>query len=197
MRRSMAIGCLAGITLAAPTATLWAQPDPVVVVTLEDHLALMSDGTGLARGLVQEIYGRAGVTIRWTPDATDIVDRSLTLSLVNAERDSRRADTQAMGVAPSPGDGTRGTQAYVFVDRVRAFAQKHHVSEGYVLACAIAHEIGHLLLPPTAHTAEGIMQAAWHAKQFPPLAAGLPGFPAAQARLLRLRARRAATPTPF
>ena len=74
------------------------------------------------------------------------------------------------------------------MDRVTSFAASHRVSAEYVMACALAHEIGHLLLPPNAHQAIGVMQGNWHAKLFPPHAPGVPGFPPAQARLLRLRA---------
>ena len=96
--------------------------------------------------------------------------------------------TDAMGVAPSTGDGSRGTTAFVFSDRVAAFAEAHRLAEADVLASALAHEIGHLLLPPNAHAANGIMRASWRPAFFPPKAPGIAGFPPEQARLLRLRA---------
>jgi hypothetical protein len=59
----------------------------------------------------------------------------------------------------------------------------------YVLACALGHEIGHLLLPPNAHASYGIMRGSWHPALFPSKAPGVAGFAPEQARLLRLRAR--------
>lgn len=95
-----------------------------------------------------------------------------------------------MGVAPSPGDGTRGTAAYLFLDKVPPFAASHRLSTAPVLACALAHEIGHLLLPPNVHRPDRVMRGGWHPALFPPRAPGIPDFLPDQAKLLRLRARR-------
>jgi len=35
-----------------------------------------------------------------------------------------------------------------------------------VLACAIAHELGHLLMPDNAHAASGLMRAGWRRDDF-------------------------------
>jgi hypothetical protein len=94
-----------------------------------------------------------------------------------------------MGVAPTPGDGTRGSVAYIFVDAAKEFAVAHAVPLSDVLGCAIAHEIGHLLLPPNAHRPSGIMRGSWRPADFPPISPGIPGFPAEQAQLLRVRAQ--------
>jgi len=80
--------------------------------------------------------------------------------------------------------------AYVFIDKVTAFASSHRIPVKYLLACVLAHEIGHLLLPANAHRPDGIMRDGWHSALFPPRTPGVLGFPPEQARLLRLRARR-------
>ena len=54
-----------------------------------------------------------------------------------------------------------------------------------MLGCALAHELGHLLLPVNAHTRDGIMRANWDANSV--ARSGVPGFAPEQARLLRLR----------
>lgn len=51
-----------------------------------------------------------------------------------------------------------GTQAWVFVDRVRALSESHDFF--IVLSDVMAHELGHLLLGP-AHSATGIMRASY------------------------------------
>ena len=100
----------------------------------------------------------------------------LTVTIATTATGPSGLGAEAFGVAPSPGDGTRGTHAYILFDRVERFADEHRVSLGYVLAGAIAHGIGHLLLPPNAHAAEGIMRSNWHPSLFPPKARGRPGF---------------------
>ena len=56
--------------------------------------------------------------------------------------------------------------AYVFYQRVRAEAERYDVSTAQVLACTIAHELGHLLLPIRAHSPEGLMRACWSRAEF-------------------------------
>ena len=161
-----------------------------MAVELVDPRGLVTHGGAHAQELVEGIYRAAGVTVIWGVPSTGEVDRRLTVTFTTTKTAPRGLSPEAMGVAPSPGDGTRGTQAYVFVDRVEDFAAEHQLALSSVLACAIAHEIGHLLLPPNAHVEHGVMRGGWHPSLFPPKAPGLPGFPADQGRLLRLRARR-------
>jgi hypothetical protein len=166
-----------------------AEPIPIIAISVEDPNDLAGPGIVRAQELATQIYEEAGVTLRWTVGETTKADRTLTMVLTMSASAPAGLVSEAMGVAPSPGDGGRGTTAFVFVDRVTAFAASYHLTERYVLACALAHEIGHLLLPVNAHTSGGIMRGSWQPALFPPKAPGVPGFPPDQARLLRLRAR--------
>ena len=165
------------------------EPDPVIAIVVEDPNGVAGSDLVSAQGLATKIYQQAGVTLRWTVDETK-ADRTLTLVITTSVMAPPGLGSDSMGIAPSPGNGTRGTTAYIFMDRIRAFASSHRLAVKYVLACALAHEIGHLLLPPNAHRPDGIMRDTWHPKLFPPHAVGVLGFPPDQARLLRLRARR-------
>jgi hypothetical protein len=165
------------------------DPDPIIVISVEDPNGLAGPGLVRAQELATKIYKKAGVTLRWIAEDTTNADRTLTVVITTSATALLRITSDSMGVAPSPGDGTRGTTAYVFSDRVMAFAESYRLVVSDVLACALAHEIGHLLLPPNAHASFGIMRRSWHPADFPPKAPGVPGFPPEQARLLRLRAR--------
>jgi hypothetical protein len=182
--------CLAAAGSVSPYRVEASDQDPVVMVTVENPSGL--EVPDLERALEQAtgIYRRAGVTLRWTPVEPTEPDRNLTVVLTISTSAPPGLGSDAMGVAPSPGDGTRGTLAYVFLDKVRAFAAAHRLSVVPVLACALAHEIGHLLLPPNAHRPDSVMRGGWHPALFPPRAPGILGFPPDQAKLLRLRARR-------
>jgi len=150
------------------------------------------DESGLeqARSIVSGIYRDAGVELEWSHDLAGApANRTLTIVLTTRKRAPAGVRIDATGVAPTPGDGTRGTVAYVFVDAVKEFADAHRVPLSYVLGGAIAHEIGHLLLPPNAHRPIGIMRGSWHPSNFPPSSPGVPGFPADQAQLLKIRAQ--------
>jgi len=171
-------------------ALLHADPDPIVVVRVENPHGLEAPALSGAQELATGIYERAGVSLRWTVDETIEPDRTFTVVLSSsaAVRSVLRSD--AMGVAPRPQDGTRGTRAYVFLDKVQSFAASHRLVVTPVLACALAHEIGHLLLPPNAHWPNSVMQDRWHPSLFPPGSPRLLGFTRDQAKLLRRRAHR-------
>jgi hypothetical protein len=166
------------------------RPNPVVVVRVEHPNGLEVPRLDRALELATETYDRAGVTLRWAPDKNTMPDRTLTVVLTMSTAMPPGLGLDAMGVAPTPGDGTRGTLAYVFLDKVTSFAASYRLVVAHVLACALSHEIGHLLLPPNAHRPDSVMRDGWHPALFPPRAPGLLGFPPDQAKLLRLRARR-------
>jgi hypothetical protein len=58
-----------------------------------------------------------------------------------------------------------------------------------ILGCAIAHELGHLLLGTNSHSGKGIMQRQWESNQFRQLMTGSLLFTTAQAQLMRAGAR--------
>lgn len=178
----LTITCLA----VGPHVAAAAEPNPLMVIRVENANGWGGVNLRRAQELATGIYEQAGVTLDWSEGAAP-AGRTLTIVLTTMATAPRGIAPESMGVAPSPGDGSRGTTAYVFMDRVASFVTEHRVSAEYVLACALAHEIGHLLLPPNAHDDGGVMRGNWHAKLFPPHAPGVPGFPPAQARLLRIR----------
>jgi len=61
-----------------------------------------------------------------------------------------------------PGAGT----AWVFYRRVEREADRHGVAVAPVLACAVAHELGHLLQRSPQHTANGVMRKAWSRRDY-------------------------------
>lgn len=182
---------LAAVANAPRAEAAAAEPNPVVAIRLENLSGLVVPDLVWAKELSAGIYQKAGITLRWIIDDHTTADRTLTVILTTSATAPSGLTSDATGVAPSPGDGTRGTTAYVFIDRVMSFAASRRVAPPYVLACAMAHEIGHLLLPPNAHTSDGIMRPSWHPQHFPPQRPGIPGFPPEQAQLLRRRLSRA------
>lgn len=57
--------------------------------------------------------------------------------------------------------GNSGSMASIFYEYVIELAAGGRASPGQVLGHVAAHEIGHLLLGPDAHTARGLMRARW------------------------------------
>ena len=54
-----------------------------------------------------------------------------------------------------------GTLATVYSDRVALLAERARVDAGKVLGRAVAHEVGHMLLGTSQHSATGLMRARW------------------------------------
>jgi hypothetical protein len=95
----------------------------------------------------------------------------------------------AMGFTPAP--NSQHPRAYVFYDRVQNFMKNHMSSTtrkmdtGIILGHAIAHELGHLLMPDAAHSNSGIMSAEWAYKQVADAVAGKLLFQPAEARRIQ------------
>ena len=90
----------------------------------------------------------------------------------------------------------RGRVAYVFYNRVERIArtrlnmsrqvERDDLYNLIMLAHAMAHEIGHLLLP-YGHSATGLMRAEWDAKDMRLALDGRLNFTSEQAELIRGR----------
>ena len=132
----------------------------------------MSDFSGAPPATVRQaqqevtrVYAEIGVPLEWSEDARGD-DRPVTriVLLPYETGDLRRSEKQVMGAAVRTGAGN--AIAYVFYQRVEAEAARYQVSTGLVLACAIAHELGHLLLPDATHALTGLMRACWGRDDF-------------------------------
>src|SRR5262249_40465878 len=131
------------------------------------------------------VYRELGVSVEWdgcagAREGADIVP---VVVLPRETGDLRLAADMVMGAALRTPAGTR--IIYVFYDRVRAEAERYAVSTAFVLACAMVHELGHLLLPGRGHSPEGVMRARWTRDDFERADQGRLRFSSSEAALLR------------
>src|SRR4051812_41852023 len=118
-----------------------------------------------ARREVLRVYASIGVPLEWDAAADPDARPAIRLVLLPYETgDLRGRENMVMGAALRTAEGN--AIAYVFYRRVQTAAQRYQVSPGQVLACAIAHELGHLLLPERGHAAAGLMRASWSRAEF-------------------------------
>ena len=185
--RLLAIGTAATIAFVGGVRTARADPDPTLTVRVRNEAHLPDRTIQEALMIAGGVYRRAGVSLRWlATEDVDASDSPLVIVIVPAaEKVAFHVAEDSMGVARGP-DGTRGTVAHVFYDRVREFGERGRVDAWVVLGCAIAHELGHLLLPVNSHANVGIMRADWDPKLIA-RAGGFLSFSPEQGRLLRLR----------
>ena len=143
----------------------------VLAAALVLHLSNFSGApTGVVHAAQEEVtrvYAEIGVPLEWSglSDAPADPQPAIRIVLLPYETgDLRRSENTVMGAALRTAGGN--AVAYVFYRRVRAEADRYEVSPARVLACAIAHELGHLLLPVRTHAATGLMRACWSRDEF-------------------------------
>jgi hypothetical protein len=159
---------------------------PALTIRLEDRTHLVDRTLADAENVARGVYRRAGVSIEWVREPA-VSDAALTIVIVAAAAQSGiHVSEDSMAVTPNL-DGTRARIAYVFLDRVRDFSDSARVDLWMVLGCVMAHELGHLLLPINAHSADGVMRGHWGLGFIRHAGAGVLNFSGEQARLLRAR----------
>ena len=97
----------------------------------------------------------------------------------------------ALGFSSANQQGSQRPAAYVIYPRIENFVRTHDDANqrgrrlGQVLAHAIAHEIGHVLLSSSSHSPAGIMRASWQDDEYKLLVSGQLRFTLAQTELIR------------
>jgi hypothetical protein len=133
---------------------------PLHAITLAVHISVAICGAGRvsphelanAERIAADVYADIGVAIEWS-DACG--DARLAVDLLASES----ADAGMAAMAIALGYARSGTRvATVLYDRVGRFARRYRVKREVLLGYAMAHEIGHLLLPPNSHSMSGVMR---------------------------------------
>src|SRR5208282_4827029 len=114
------------------------------------------------------IFRKVGLTMRWcnltTDSAQSLVDASCGLPAGSARLEVRivsRIMAEPGATADSTMGFAMGSSATVSYHWSKAADPKGDALSGDILACVIAHEIGHLLLGSNSHSPTGIMKGKW------------------------------------
>jgi hypothetical protein len=180
---------LATWPMAGRVAEAQLAPRPLSVA-IHDYAALPPPVVERAKGVAATIYGRIGVSVTWLEKWPVGAESPTTLAacpdspppLIHVRLLSRlykpRRPAGDLGFAVSG-----GRLASVLVERVENVAIRMNQNVGALLGVAMAHEIGHLLLPPNSH-APGVMAATI---DFSRIEQGGPSFDPGQATMIRTR----------
>lgn len=137
---------------------------------------------------VVRLYRDIGVDVEWSRVTSAPAATPLTIRVVLVAYETgalQRRPKTVMGAAIRTDQGTR--IAYVFYRPVTMQANQYGVSPTLVLACAIAHEVAHLLLPSVDHSALGLMRGCWDRDDFSRAERGQLRFSLEEAALIRAR----------
>lgn len=134
-----------------------------IEVYLYDYAQVPASEMRLAKKFVASLYAQSGVEIVWSAPAdwqAPMPGAPLPLQMVVVP-----ADMSAQKTAESHHSGDVfgsasyvARRAFVFYERVDRYAERHASNRAVVLALVIAHELGHLLLPPPSHSRTGLMR---------------------------------------
>lgn len=129
-------------------------------------------------------YESIGVPLRWSDEPGSL------LIIVRDDEPGmlRAAANPVLGVAIHAAQGSPA--AYVFYRRAAEQADRYGVPRAVVVAAAMAHEIGHLLLPTSRHADTGLMRACWAYEEFVSAARGQLHFSAGEAASIRTQLQR-------
>ncbi|MGA7415865.1 MAG: hypothetical protein WBW33_35665 [Bryobacteraceae bacterium] len=151
------------------------------------------------------ILATAGMEAVWqfgaadAPEAHEVDSHAAAPGARNQPRDTRdylvlrmvrdfpeRALPGALGI--SFPDARSGVHATIFYDRFERVSKTGDVALATMLGHAMAHELGHVLLGNTEHSAAGIMKARWGRADYRQAGMGLMTFSAQEREAIQKRA---------
>lgn len=184
---------VAALTLGANAAAQTAERLPSIAVVAYNQAAVDSDTLARAKSEVTRIYREVGVSVTWmSPRAADPAG-AFAIQLLLRRRPVIESGS-VMGTAIGEAHEIGGL-AFVFFERVLKSAHERQQDVACVLAYAMAHEMGHLLLPAPAHSPSGIMRSAWDGDDLRHIASGSLQFTQLQANAIRAKAVSCCPPT--
>lgn len=177
------VGLILTTSLAASQKAGQAEAPLTITLHVHNRAEVPPNRLIQSEKTVREIFSKVGVdaalhvmplsleqsqeTLGYRPSSSSHLQLSILIIPDSAARSMEERlglrKQSVFGLSPRPRDGRGGRLAYIFYHRVREFVVKRTLfeQEAMVLGLAIAHEIGHLLLPQGSHSPHGIMRARW------------------------------------
>jgi hypothetical protein len=201
-----------GLTTIGQNAAASTNPGPTLTIEVINSAQVGQRELIDAEKILARIYSNAGIEIRWTDDVQpsegrkgnnageDPSDLSLVrLNILPQVLRELSVPETVMGLAP--GSGQNRQWAYVFYDRVKMMAKTQirarmtrdamtSATPAQILAHAMAHEVGHLLLNFELHSAIGIMRGDWNFNDLRDISYGKLNFTSQQAAAIRVEVAR-------
>ncbi len=213
MKKTLRFYLLAGLVFtvdfaAAGQATQDGQREASLTVNLHviDYAEVPKNTLIQAEQVVTNIFRQVGVEIVWlhvpvpsgkkrnppastrpvTPSGPHMRISIYPQSMAKPLEDRLGDMDHVFGFAPRT-EKQSGRWIYIFYHRVEELVRKRRLQEHRtrILGLAMAHELGHLLLPFQSHSRKGIMRAQWNRQDFELATRGNLGFTPEQVELIR------------
>ena len=188
----LAILVMRSATVFAAASGSGGETDLGITVWVYDYAHVGRSTLIAAEAQAAFIFGKVGLTMRWSNVTTDSAE-----SLVDSSSDQPAGPTTLnLRIVPrikaEPGATTDSTMGFAWGNLAtvsyhwgKAADSKGNAMSGDILACVIAHEIGHLLLGPNSHSPTGIMKGKWSAEELRGAGWGRLRFTPQQGELIR------------
>jgi hypothetical protein len=173
---------------AAMAKSLNADGQPTAIVRVDNEASVPAGELQFAEARAAEIFRQIGIRVTWVDRETAIREDLYPpyTVVVMAARPWHEDGGQQLLVDSTLGLAAPSAhRAHVYYDRVAAVQVGAGLRIGCILGDVIAHELGHLLLPPPSHSFTGIMRPNI------PFETLIETFNEAQARQIRSRLRQA------
>jgi hypothetical protein len=175
VRRLVATGAaaVALTTILSSTAGHAAVILDKLLVRIYDNAGVLPEDRARALARANEILARADLDAAWLecpartnrrlPRACNVpaAHDEIVVRLVRAPAQAARHQSPKLGYSLIDAETGTGTLATIFIDRVDQLSQRAQFDRAAVLARAIAHEIGHLMLGTNDHSRAGLMREVW------------------------------------
>ena len=148
---------------------------PRIIIRMHDYAGVKGDTVERAEKETARIFRKAGIETSWVecpvthaelaqyptcqqpPDAPrfdmNILPRFMATQLSQPDN--------TLGLTSFARKGERSFLASVFFDSITEEAERTNGSLAVILGYAMAHELGHLLLPTSGHSPDGVMRVCW------------------------------------
>jgi hypothetical protein len=165
MCRASSVMALAATVIVIASNVFGQDQTMGVVVHVHTDGTMPGDVLHDAEARATQIFGAIGIPLHWANDECECRRaerphmRHIYMGVLSSEGDERFAtanhvSAQTLGLA-----ATAANRVYLFAARLRELAAPSYQAWSVVLGRAMAHEIGHILLPGTGHSDRGIMRA--------------------------------------
>lgn len=161
--RSITTGLAVTVVLASAAEAVAAGDARLrIVLHVDDYAGISPADRSAAEVEVTRIYERAGVNTLWATGDNQADAAGLHVRVQLLSRSMAIGKTNREGLTHTVlGTAAREAgRAYIFTDRIRNLAVREGEPFRLALGRVIAHEVGHLLLPPHSHSERGIMRAS-------------------------------------
>jgi hypothetical protein len=177
-----------------------AQPEAAAVIVIHDSANVPAGILEKAKVFAAGVFSRAGVQIAWDSNGglgtacragrgVSSDARFCVQVLLRAKNpQSAPGQRRVMGMALAADE--RRAVLSLYFDAVTDVAQRYGTPLADVLGIALAHELGHVMLPPPSHSAVGIMQPSWEGDDLRHAILGDAAFTEDQAAAMRARLSR-------